>query len=65
MNMIEGIRAEQKRCRELLIQHRNIGAVGKLWAAGIRQAVETGEAAIASGDIVRMIAVFKQLQDCQ
>lgn len=63
-NIIEGIQKQTERCRELVKLYEEIptGVFGKtMILADIRE----GEAAIASGDVVRMIAAFKALEGCQ
>lgn len=66
MNLIEGIQEQCKRVRdELLPLYEELGPVGAFGAAMLKQAVTEGEAAIASGDVVRMLAAYKELEGCE
>jgi len=63
-NLLDGLREELNRCRELLRIYEGIPA-GQFGAAMIRKDIEEGEAAISSGDVVRMISSYKSLKDCE
>lgn len=65
MNLIEGIQAECDRVRELLPRYEEIGPVGVFGLTMLRADIIEGEAAIASGDVVRMLKAFKALQGCE
>lgn len=65
MNLIEGIQKECERVREILPYYEEIGPSGIFGLAMLRAAIKEGEAAIASGDVVRMLAAFKSLEDCE
>lgn len=65
MNLIEGIQKQCNRVREILPHYEELGPTGAFGAAVLRQAIVEGEAAIASGDVVRMLAAYKSLEDCQ
>jgi len=64
MNLIEGIQQQMNRCRELSDVYAEIptGFYGK---AVIDNAIKEGEASIASGDCVRMLRAYKQLDACE
>jgi hypothetical protein len=64
-NVIEGIQAECKRVRELIPHYEAIGPVGIFGKTMLNAAIQEGEAAIASGDVVRMIRALTALRDCQ
>ena len=65
-NIIDGIQQECNRVRDqLLPAYREIGPAGTFGILVLTKAIEEGEAAIASGDIVRMIAAYKELKDSQ
>jgi hypothetical protein len=65
-NIIEGIQEECKRVREELIpRYESIGPSGMFGRAMLAMAVNEGEAAIASGDVVRMISAYKSLKESQ
>ncbi len=64
-NLVEGIQKECHRCRELLVEYGKIGPAGVFGALVINQAIENGEKAIASGDVVQCIAAYKDLQSCE
>ncbi len=66
MNIIEAIQAQCRRVREnLLPAYAEIGPAGHFDAAVLKLAVQEGEAAIASGDAVRMVQALKRLEDCE
>ena len=64
MNLVEGIIAECNRVRESVAHYEELGPVGAFGAAILRAAIREGEAALGSGDIVRMIQALKELRDC-
>lgn len=64
-NLIEGIQQQANRVRELLPVYDGLGPVGAFGAFMLRRAISEGEAAIASGDVVRMIATYKALEGCK
>ena len=62
-NLVEGIQAERKRVEELREQYVAIGQSGQLaLMLTIDPALKEADASIASGDVVRMLAAFKELQ---
>lgn len=66
MNLIEGIQQQCNRVREdLLPAYDKLGPVGTFGAAMLRNAIREGEGAIASGDVMRMLAAYKSLEECQ
>lgn len=56
---------EQARVRELLIAYREIGAPGVFGAAIIEQVLKRADKAVISGDLVDMIAAYKELKACE
>ncbi len=56
---------EQARVRELLGEYRRLGAVGAFGAAMLEQSLREADEAMASGDIVRILAAYKGLTECQ
>ena len=64
MNLVEGIQEQCNRCRDLIEIYKTIptGAIG---AHFIQITINEGEAAIASGDVVRMLSAFKELESCE
>jgi hypothetical protein len=65
MNVIEGIQAECERVRGLIPAYEEIGASGVFGKAMLQASIREGEAAIASGDVVRMCAALESLRDCR
>lgn len=65
INVIEGIQAQCNRCRELIKQYEEIGPAGAFGKLMIQQDITEGEAAIASGDVVRMIRAYEALEGCK
>lgn len=64
-NLIEGIQAQQARCRELLEQYKAIGPAGAFGHAMISADIAAADRAIASGDVIAMLAAFKRLEGCK
>jgi len=63
-NLIEGIQQEQNRVRELLKEYEAIpqGAFG---AVMLRQVIAKADKAVASGDVIEMLAVLNELKKCE
>jgi hypothetical protein len=53
---------EQARCREVLSQYKELGANGAFAAAMIEATLREADAAMASGDIVRILQAYKAMQ---
>lgn len=64
MNLIEGIQEQCNRCRELLEEYTKI-PTGSFGAYFIELAIKAGENAIASGDVVKMLSAYKELESCE
>jgi hypothetical protein len=66
-NLIEGIQEQQKRFREELIPaYESIGLAGQFaLQLTLRPLLAESEKALASGDVVQMLSVCKQMQDCE
>lgn len=66
-NLIEGIQEQQKRFREQLIPtYESLGLAGQFaLQLTLRPLLDESEKAIASGDVVQMLSVCKQMQDCK
>jgi hypothetical protein len=62
VNIIEGILGQNNRVRKL-IQIYNSVPNGQFAAAMMKAAIAEGDAAIASGDTVRMISAYKTLEE--
>ena len=62
MNLPEGIVAELRRCRELIEVYKELGPTGVFGKAVIEASITEGEDALASGDVVRMLAAYKDLK---
>jgi hypothetical protein len=62
MNIIEGIQEQNNRVRELIKLYLSVPN-GQFAAAMMKAAIQEGEAAIASGDVVRMVAAYKELEE--
>lgn len=56
---------EQARVREVLGHYKAIGPAGMLGAAMIEQSLRLADAAVASGDVVAMIAAYKDLEQIE
>jgi hypothetical protein len=66
-NLIEGIQEQQQRFREEIIPaYESIGASGQLaLQLLLRPLLARSERAIASGDVVEMLCVCKEMQDME
>lgn len=63
MNLIEGIQAQQKRVREDVIPvYEALGAPAGIAVALMRAAIAAGDKAIASGDVIQMLAAHADLE---
>ncbi len=64
-NLLDGLFREMNRCRELIAEYGQIGPAGAFARAAIQNDITNAEKAIAGGDVVEMIAAFKELQGCR
>lgn len=64
-NVIEGIQGECERVRSLLPDYEAIGPAGRFGLEMLKADIREGEAAIASGETVRMIQALKSLKGCK
>lgn len=65
-NLVEGIQQQCNRVRdELIPMYEEIGPAGIFGKIMLQAAIREGEAAIASGDVVQMVAAYKSLEDCK
>lgn len=53
---------EQARCREVLAQYKELGPSGVLGGVLIEATLCEADAAMASGDIVRILRAYKAMQ---
>lgn len=65
MNIIDGIQFQCDRCRELIKQYEELGPIGLFGKTMIQADITEGEAAIASGDVVRMVRAYNALEGCR
>ena len=64
MNLVEGIQDQCNRTRELKTAYDAI-PTGAFGGAFITAAIKEGEAAIASGDVIRMLSAYKKLESVE
>ena len=64
MNLVEGIQEQCNKCRELKKLYDEI-PMGVFGASFIQQAIDEGDASIASGDCIRMLQAYKELESCE
>ena len=64
-NLVDGILTEIDRCNELVKQYEKIGPAGAFGRAAIKADIQEGKDALASGDVVRMVAACKALKNCE
>jgi hypothetical protein len=62
-NIIEGIQTQCNRCRVIVGHYEQLGPVGVFGKVMIERDIAEGEAAIASGDVVRMVRAYKALEE--
>jgi len=55
-SLADALPAEQERVRELLVEYEKIGPSGAFGALLIRQKLKEADAAVMSGDVVRMLS---------
>ena len=65
MNLIEGIQQQCNRVREILPHYEEIGPAGAFGLMMLKRDIAEGEAAIASGDVVRMMRAYEALKGCE
>lgn len=56
---------EQERCRELLATYKELGPVGSFGAAAISDVLRRADAAVISGDLAQMIALYQEMKGCE
>ena len=64
-NIIDGIQKQCARCRVVVTHYEALGPVGMFGKLMIERDIAEGEAAIASGDVVRMLQAYKALEGCE
>jgi hypothetical protein len=64
-NLMTGLIRERDRVRDMLKEYEAIGPAGMFGAAMIKADLKRADDAIATGDVVEMIAALKELQGCQ
>lgn len=63
-NLIDGMFTQMNRARELLQQYEALpDGSGVFGAMFIKKAIQQGEAAIASGDVVQMLQAYHELEN--
>jgi hypothetical protein len=65
MNIIEGIQEQQKSCMKLIKIYESLGPVGTFGKLAIQQEIDAADRAIAAGDVIEMMAVYKRLESCE
>jgi hypothetical protein len=62
MNLVQGIQEQIERNQEILKLYEAIGPAGAFGALMIRNAIQKGKDALGSGDVVEMLAAYKDLE---
>ena len=65
MNLIEGLQKEANRRRDILPQYEAIGAAGIFGLAFLKNDIERAEQAIAGGEVIEMVALYKELSEAE
>ena len=65
MNLIEGIHEQCNRARKIIPCYIEMGNVGVYGKTIIEWCIAESEAAIASGDVVRMLRAYKNLEEIE
>ena len=64
MNLVEGIQQKCNYIREAIIpEYEAIGSAGMFGKVMLQSDIKKGEQAIASGDVVEMVRVYKELEE--
>ena len=63
--LMGGLLSEIERCRKLKVLYDELGRPGVFGSRVIQQAIDNGNAAVASGDIEKMIKSLKVCQGCK
>jgi len=64
-SLAEALPKEQKRVRKILGYYKEVGPAGMFGAAMIEQSLQRADKAVMSGDVVEMIAAYKELQEVE
>lgn len=64
-SLAEAMPLEQARVRELLVEYKALGPVGGFGAMMIERDLKEADAAVMSGDVVRMIRAYEALKGCK
>lgn len=62
MNLVEGILQQCNRVRGLIPMYESIGPTGSIAAHMMRESISIAEQALAGGDIIEMLAAYKDLE---
>lgn len=65
MNLIEGIQQQCNRARKIIPCYIEMGDVGVYGKTIIEVCIAEGESAIASGDVIRMLTAYKNLEEIE
>ncbi|MDP2365978.1 MAG: hypothetical protein Q8M94_19675 [Ignavibacteria bacterium] len=65
MNLIAGIHEQMNRARELRKHYEDIGDAGMFGKIIIGDAIEKAEKAIESGDAVKMLSAYFELEELE
>jgi hypothetical protein len=64
MNLVEGIQERCNYIREVIIpEYDRLGPTGRLGKMLLYEDIAKGEKAIAGGDVIEMVRVYKELVD--
>jgi len=63
MNLVEGILEQCNRVRALIPLYEMCGPGGAVGVAMMRQSIAIAESALSSGDVIAMMASYKDLED--
>lgn len=63
--LADALPKEMARVREVLGHYKAIGPAGTFGAAMIEQYLRAADAAVISGDVVKMLQAYKALQDIE
>ena len=63
MNLVEGLHEQMNRCRCLVKDYEALGPAGSFGKTVIQNSIKNGETAIASGDVIKMLATYEDLKE--
>ena len=64
-SLADALPSEIKRCQELVIQYKEVGQAGAFGALMIQRDIDRAVKALASGDVLGMLAAYAALKESE